>query len=149
MKKSKRTYENRGRKGNGYLIFNCSGMFFDESTSIKEAAVKIGQNHKSVQNAVYQETALFGWVIIRKQDKPNSLIRLMEMCRERDNRWVIANQDMTKARYFNYKKDAVVYGLDAGWSNPIVCKASQVENYLPEKLYLRSDTIMPLLLSGE
>ena len=141
--------ENRGRKGAGYLIFNCSGMFFDESKSIKEAAAKIGHNHKSVQNAVYQQTALFGWVIMKKDEKPASLIKLMELCRQRDNRYVVANKEMTKARYFRYKREAQIYGIDAGWDEPVICRASEVERYLPEELYLRSDTIMPLQLSGE
>lgn len=137
----------RGRKGNGYLIFNCSGVFFDELPTIKEAAAKIGHNHKSVQNAVYQELALFGWVVMRKADKPASLVRLMEMCRERDNRYVVANAKMTKARYFRYKADCVQYAKDSKWSDAVICKASEVEKHLPEELYLRSDTIMPLLLS--
>lgn len=139
--------ETRGRKGAGYLVFNCSGVFFDESTSISEVAKKIGQNVKSVQNAVYQQTALFGWVIIKKSEKPASLVKLMELCRERDNRYVVADAGMTKAKYFRYKSECRQYAEEFGWSDAVICKASEVEKHLPEELYLRSDTIMPLLLS--
>jgi hypothetical protein len=133
-----------GSRGEGYFIFNCAGVFIKEVESITQAAEFIGQKPKSVQNAVYQETSIRGWVIIKKRLTPKSVIAIMDLCRERDRRWIVTNKSKTEAKYFEFKQDAIAHALDVKWEGYHLFRSRYVEKHLPEELYLSTEEIMPL-----
>jgi hypothetical protein len=133
-----------GSKGEGYFIFNCAGVFIKEVESITQAAEFIGQKPKSVQNAVYQETSIRGWVIIKKRLTPKSVIAIMELCRERDRRWIVADSTKTEAKYFEFKQDAKAFAEENKWTGYHLFRSRYVEKHLPEELYLKTEDIMPL-----
>jgi len=142
----------RGQKGNGYVVFTASASFITEKRSITEVAKFLGcpEKGKSLCSAVYNGYAVDGIVILKKEEaKSLSMRDLLRTCREYDRRWVSANDDYTEAKYFRYRYEALEYAENVGWQKNKVFKASKVEEFLSEDLYLSIDPQLPLQLVTE
>lgn len=134
----------RGRKGEGYYVFTCSGKFLKECDSISSAAKMLGFNTKSVHTSVYQDTSIRGYVVMKKADKPSTIKETLKVCRQRDRRWIVANSDKTKAKYFSYRHECRTYAEENGWEDPYILRARDVERTLPEELYIKAEGFMSL-----